>query len=278
LYETSRLMPCQAAIAQPLRRKCSMTRRHDGDPAAKAAGRRRRRLVLPVLAGAAAAIVLWRRGRGPRAEGARWYGVVYRTLYLLGLTVWDRGVPTSDLVELVEGASPSPPGRALDIGCGTGTDSIYLAEHGWDVTGVDMVPRALAIARRKAAAAGVTPRFVEGDVTRLRDFGVGGGYALLLDFGCFHTIPPDQRDAYVESVSEAAAPGSTLLLFGFARPPRLAPMHAGVTIGEVRERFNDNRWELASAERMSADAIEVAGNRVDQSFEVWRYRLRRLPV
>jgi SAM-dependent methyltransferase len=245
---------------------------------AGARGRRRPWLVLPALAGVAAAVVLWRRAGGARVEGARWYGVVYRTAYLLGLTVWDRGVPTSDLVELVAGASPSSPGRALDIGCGTGTDSIYLAEHGWEVTGVDMVPKALAIARRKAAAAGVSPRFVEGDVTRLRDFDVGGGYTLLLDFGCFHTIPPGQRDAYVDSVSEAAAPGSTFLLFGFARPPRLAPMHAGVTSEEVRERFDDNRWELAGAERMSGDAIEVAGRRVDQSFEVWRYRLRRRPV
>jgi SAM-dependent methyltransferase len=245
---------------------------------AKAASRRRRWLVLPVVAGVAATVVLWRRGGGTRVEGARWYGFVYRMAYLLGLTVWDRGVPNSELVELVEGPSSSPPGRALDIGCGTGTETIYLAEHGWDVTGVDMVPKALAIARRKAAAAGVSPRFVEGDVTRLRDFGVGDGYALLLDFGCFHTLPPDRRDAYVESVSEAAAPGSTFLLFGFARPPKLAPMQAGMTREEVRERFDDNRWELVSAERMSADAIEVAGRRVDQSFEVWRYRLRRLTV
>jgi SAM-dependent methyltransferase len=211
-------------------------------------------------------------------EGQRWYGFVYRTAYLLGLTVWDRGAPNSALVELVEGASSSPPGRALDIGCGTGTESVYLAEHGWDVTGVDMVPRALAIARRKAAAAGVSARFVEADATRLRDFGVGDGYTLLLDFGCFHTLPPDRRDAYVESISEAAAPGSTFLLFGFARPPRLAPMQAGVKEEEVRARFDGDRWELVSAERMSADVIEVAGRRVDQSFEVWRYRLRRLTV
>jgi SAM-dependent methyltransferase len=210
-------------------------------------------------------------------EGPRWYGFVYRTAYLLGLNVWDRGAPNSALVELVEGASSSPPGRALDIGCGTGTESVYLAEHGWDVTGVDMVPRALAIARRKAAAAGVSPRFLEADATRLRDFEVGDGYTLLLDFGCFHTLPPDRRDAYVESISEAAAPGSTFLLFGFARPPRLAPMQAGLTEEEVRARFDGDRWELVSAER-TADAIEVAGRRVDQSFEVWRYRLRRLTV
>src|SRR5438105_6425695 len=164
-----------------------MSRGRGSDRAAKAAGRRRRWLVGSLLAGLAAAVVLGRRREGPRVEGRRWYGSVYRTLYLLGLNFWDRRAPVSDLVELVEGPSQVPPGRALDIGCGTGTESIYLAEHGWDVTGVDMVPKALAMARRKAAAAGVSPRFVEGDVTRLRDLEIGDGYDLLLDFGCFHT-------------------------------------------------------------------------------------------
>lgn len=205
----------------------------------------------------------------------RWYRFVYRTAYRLGLAVWERRVPPTDLIDLVEGSASSRSGRALDIGCGTGTDSIYLAMHGWDVTGVDMVPKALSTARRKAAAAGVSPRFLEGDVTRLRDLGVGDGYTLLLDFGCFHTLPKDQRDAYVDGVSEAAAAGATLLLYGFRHPPRLAPMHAGMTTDEVRERFSRS-WELVDADRMSVDAIEVAGRRVDERFELWRYRLRHL--
>jgi SAM-dependent methyltransferase len=239
---------------------------------AKTSGGRKRWWV-PLLTGLTAAWLLWRRSAGARVEGARWYGFVYRTAYLLGLKVWDRGVPTADLVELVEGASA--PGRALDLGCGTGTDSIYMAQHGWDVMGVDMVPKALSIARRKAAAAGVSPHFVEGDVTRLHDFGVGDGYTLLLDFGCFHTLPQDRRDAYVQSVSEVARAGATFLLFGFKRPPRLAPMQAGLTHEEVRERFADHRWELVSAGPVGAGEIRAVGRRVDASFEVWRYRLRR---
>ncbi|PZR94329.1 MAG: class I SAM-dependent methyltransferase [Candidatus Nephthysia bennettiae] len=239
---------------------------------AKIPGTRKRRWLVPLVATLAGGLLLWRRSAGSRAEGRRWYGFVYRTAYLLGLKVWDRGLPTAELIELVKGTSA--PGRALDLGCGTGTDSIYLAQHGWDVTGVDMVPRALAIARRKAASAGVSPRFMEGDVTRLQDFGVGEGYTLLLDFGCFHTLPPDRREPYVESVSEVAAPGALFLLFGFKRPPRLAPMQAGLTAEEVRARF-DNGWEVDSAEPVSTDEIQAVGRRLDKSFEVWRYRLRR---
>jgi SAM-dependent methyltransferase len=198
-------------------------------------------------------------GQRTKVEGRRWYGAVYRTAYRLGLKVWDHGVPAPGLVELVQEMAP---GRALDLGCGTGTNSVYLAQRGWDVTGVDMVPRALGLARRKAERAGVAPRFVEGDVTRLRDFGVGDGYTLLIDAGCFHTLPADLRADYVDGVSEAAGPGSTLLLYGFVRPPRFAPMRAGVSTGEVRERFG-GRWELVDDER------------ADRRFDFWRYRLRR---
>jgi SAM-dependent methyltransferase len=203
----------------------------------------------------------------------RWYRLVYRALYIVGLRVWERRTPPSDLIELIEGPNALPPARALDLGCGTGTDSVYLAQHGWDVAGIDMVPEALAIARRRAAAAGVKLRFVLGDVTRLKDV-VQGQFDLLLDFGCFHTLPADQRAAYVDSVSAVAATGATFLLYGFARPPRLAPIQAGVSLDEVRERFS-TWWEIVSAEQTSAAALRVARSRVDRSFELWRFRLRR---
>ncbi|GAB3435998.1 class I SAM-dependent methyltransferase [Flindersiella endophytica] len=210
---------------------------------------------------------------GSRVEGRRWYGVVYRTFYRLGLTFWERGTPTPELVELVE--SGLPPGRAIDIGCGTGTESTYLAEHGWTVTGVDMVPKALAIARRKARKAGVSPTFVQADATRLPEFGIGDGYQLVFDYGCFHTLPTDRRDAYVESVTAIAAPGATFLLFGF-QPAKLAPMRAGLTEAEVRERFCHKGWTLDNAERKHV-GIKVAGKPVDELFELWGYRLIRKP-
>jgi SAM-dependent methyltransferase len=208
----------------------------------------------------------------------RWYRAVYRLLYRLGLVFWQRSAPPPELVELVEGPSALPPGRALDLGCGTGTDTIYLATHGWEVTAVDMVRKALATARRNATAAGVSPRFVEGDVTHLHDVGVGYGYTLVHDFGCFHTLPEDRRSAYVTEVSRAAAPGATFLLYGFRRPPKPAPMHAGLTVEEVRERFGPAGWEVTSAARMSADAIEIRARRAADRFELWRYQLHHTLV
>jgi hypothetical protein len=137
-----------------------------------------------------------------------------------------------------------------------------------------MVAKAVAIARGNATAAGVTPRVIQGDVTRLSELGVGDGYTLLLDVGCFHTLPEDQRPAYVTSVSHAAAPGGTLLLYGFRRPPKAAPMHAGVTPEEVQQRFSPAGWHLVTAERDSAADIPAVPRAVDR-FELWRYQLQR---
>ena len=49
----------------------------------------------------------------------------------------------------------TPPGRVLDLGCGTGTDAVYLASHGWDVVAVDFASRAIGLAEKRASAAGV---------------------------------------------------------------------------------------------------------------------------
>lgn len=164
----------------------------------------------------------------------------------------------------------------MDLGCGIGTDAIYLATHGWDVTGVDITPAALALARRNATAAGVAPRLIHGDVTRLADLEVGDGYTLLLlDFGCFHTLPDGQRPAYVTGVSRAAAPGATFLLLGFSRVPKAVPVHAGITVEEVRQRFASAGWELINAQRSVPET--KAPRRLRDRFEFRSYQLRRLP-
>jgi SAM-dependent methyltransferase len=205
----------------------------------------------------------------------RWYTLVYRIFYLLRLRIWERREPPVELVALVEGPAALPAGRALELGCGSGTDSIYVARHGWTVTGVDIVSEAVALARRNAHAAGVNVRFVEGDATRLQELGLGEPFDLIVDFGCMHTLPPDLRPAYVHGVSAMAAPGATLLLYGFARPPRLAPMQAGLTEAEVRKRFSVAGWDVLKAEHVVDDPIVVARARVDRSFQLWRYLLHR---
>ncbi|BCX03344.1 MAG: type 11 methyltransferase [Candidatus Roseilinea sp.] len=121
---------------------------------------------------------------------------------------WDTGVSPPELLAFIEA---HPPGRALDLGCGTGTNVVTLARHGWRVTGVDFAVQAILAARRKARAAGVQADLRLGDVTRLND--LTGPFDLILDIGCFHGLPVGSRPAYARNVKRLLAPDGTFLLY-----------------------------------------------------------------
>lgn len=176
-------------------------------------------------------------------------GIAYRVMYAIGFTPWD-GVRPNELKQVIEGPDALPKGRALDLGSGKGTKAIYMAAHGWEVTGVEMVPRALREARKRAMAAGVEVDFRLGDVTRLSDLGLTPGYTLVFDFGCYHGLRSDQRARYAEGVTALAGPGATLLMMAFTKA--LPPVPSGVSDSELRERFGP-AWDL-SWSRPSADA------------------------
>jgi SAM-dependent methyltransferase len=174
--------------------------------------------------------------------------IFFRLAYLLGLKPWDTGVPPPELRELVEGEAALASGRALDLGCGTGTNCLYLAAHGWEATGVDYTPRAVAAARRKAREAAAQVRFLTGDVTRLQRLGVDGPFDLLLDLGCFHSIPDDRRDDYASEAARVAAPKATFLMFAFASgstaraPQEEIERRFGRDFSLLEVRPGDPRW------------------------------------
>jgi cyclopropane fatty-acyl-phospholipid synthase-like methyltransferase len=167
-------------------------------------------------------------------------GIAYRLMYAVGFTPWDGPVP-DPLKDLIEGPNALPAGRALDLGCGKGTKSVYMATHGWDVTGVDFVARALKEAQRRAQAAGVKVAFHQGDVSKLAALGLRPGYSFLFDFGCYHGLKSEQRTSYAEGVTALAAPGATLLMMAFTKA--LPPIPSGVSESELRKRFA--AWDLA---------------------------------
>lgn len=199
-------------------------------------------------------------------------GIGYRLLYFFGLTPWDHEDLAPEFVELIEGPKALPPGRALDLGCGTGTHAIYLAKNGWDVTGLDYVSRALNVARQRAAKANVAPTWIQGDVTRLTDF-VGGyntvPYNLLLDFGCFHGLRPEQCRAYAAGIRAVTAPGATFLLFSFS-PGRRGPAPRGVSSEEIASYFG-NEWEILWAHPADGQHLPPFLKKADPTL----YRLQR---
>jgi SAM-dependent methyltransferase len=173
--------------------------------------------------------------------------ILYRLTYRLGRPRWDTGQPQPELAEFLAGR---PTGRALDLGCGTGADCRYLASHGWETVGIDFAPEAIAAARELAEQADVKATFVVADASRLSDADVHGQFDLLLDIGCYHTIPARRRDAYAAGVAAAARPGADFYLAGIQDPPlawRLLGAR-GMTGEEIRSRFG-GFFEVASQQR-----------------------------
>jgi SAM-dependent methyltransferase len=136
--------------------------------------------------------------------------------YLLGQTPWDTQVTPPEVVDLIEGGR-MPAGRALDLGCGTGTNCIYLARHGWEAVGVDFSATAIRRARRKARRAGVDCRFHQAGVTDLAF--LANPFDLVLDIGCLHSVPLDRRSAYAEGVTRLTHLGGLYMLYAFTPRP-----------------------------------------------------------
>jgi len=163
-----------------------------------------------------------------------WRRLSYALAYRTGRTPWDTGVAPPELVDLIQGADALTSGRALDMGCGTGTNVAYLADRGWTATGVEADRWAVEAAERRVRTS-PGARVFRGDVTRLDALAVDGPFDLVLDIGCFHSIAPGRRDAYAHGVATRTTPGATLFVFAFARRPGLVPI--GVTPREMRDRF-----------------------------------------
>ncbi|OBI35479.1 class I SAM-dependent methyltransferase [Mycobacterium colombiense] len=173
---------------------------------------------------------------------------LFRIFYRIGFTPWDGHPLAQSLRELIEGtrdAAALPVGSALEVGCGTGDCSIYLAQHGWRVTAVDFVAKPLERARAKAAAAGATVEFVQADVTQLSRAGIGANFELIADNGCLHNMSDADRVAYVREISALAAPGARLLIVAF--PPGGRFGVRGVDPEEMERRFIP-AWRLLAAD------------------------------
>lgn len=140
--------------------------------------------------------------------------------YAEGNLPWDTGVPDSHLVASVS-AGVVTPGRTLEIGCGTGTNALWLAEQGFDVLGVDVSPLAIERARAKAATAARRCRFEVVDFLAAEP--AGGPFDFVFDRGCFHVFDDEAvRARFAARVAALLAPGGQWLsLVGSTEgPPR----------------------------------------------------------
>ncbi|GAP05833.1 thiopurine S-methyltransferase [Anaerolinea thermolimosa] len=130
------------------------------------------------------------------------------TWMYLGSPPWDTGMTPPELQSFLEEHSP---GRALDLGCGTGTNLVRLAQAGWQVTGVDFVSKAVKRAQEKLHRLGLEGEVICGDVLDLRP--LHPPYDLVLDIGCYHGLDQASREVYRRNLFFLLARTGTFLLY-----------------------------------------------------------------
>ena len=123
---------------------------------------------------------------------------------------WDTGISPPELLNYI---ATHTPGKVLDVGCGTGTNSITMANASWQVTSVDFARRAIKIARDKARRAGVQVDFRLGDVTHLAS--LKDLFDLIFDLGCFHSLPRKEHIKYLAGIERHLSPQGSYLLYVF---------------------------------------------------------------
>jgi len=160
--------------------------------------------------------------------------------YQSGDLPWDSGIRSRELARVLE-ESGMAPGRAVELGCGSGTNAVFLAEQGFDVTALDVSPTAIAMAKRRADDANVPVQLLVADLADLQlDLPT---FDLIFDRGCFHCVRKVDLAGFRQTLKRLSRPGTKyLLLTGNANeqnedqgPPRLSEQEIRADLEDLFE-------------------------------------------
>lgn len=192
--------------------------------------------------------------------------------YVDSNTPWDSGTPSEVLTAFLEEGLVKP-GRALELGCGTGTNAIFLAQRGFEVTAVDLSAVAINKAKEKAKQAGCNVNFVQADVTALPD--VGAPFPFVFDRGTYHVVRGINLEGLQKTLSQVVAPGGYyLVLVGNANedaPPEQGPPR--VTSHDLCRELENEGFDLVSLQESVFHGIRVEGREIIPV--AWKAILRR---
>lgn len=164
---------------------------------------------------------------------------------------WHRDAPSPSLVEAVRGRAA--PARALDVGCGAGVFSAWLAQQGFEVTGIDLFPEAIAMSQARAAQAGVRVDFV---CTDLFAYVAARPYDLVFDSGCLHSLVGGDVASYKQKLLVWLASGGAYVL-----------EHWGKRHALDWRPMGPRRRSQRTIERIFAPELSLLGTQVED-FEV----------
>lgn len=181
---------------------------------------------------------------------------------------WDTKAPKESVIAWQQAGLIR--GDVLDIGCGLGDNAIYLAQHGFDVTGLDISPTALITAERRALDAGVSVRFATADATVLD--GYTAAFDTVIDSGCLHCLPDDAKRGYAAAVFRATRPGAALLLSAFSDVNAASGDWPRPMVSEqtLRDTLTAAGWAITSLESITV-SIEAVGT----DAVMWMLQARR---
>lgn len=158
-------------------------------------------------------------------------------LYRLGTPPWESGVPSGELVRVLDEGLVKPC-AALEIGCGTGADAVYLARRGFELTAVDSSPTAMERARGRAQRAGVLIRFVLDDVFAFAR--QSGPFDLVYDAGFYHFARQWELERLLDLLWRVTRPGSYYLTLAGSTdetaeggPPRVSEEEVRFELGRL---------------------------------------------
>ena len=152
---------------------------------------------------------------------------------------WETGRPQKEFIQLEQVGEIV--GSVLDIGCGTGENALYFAEHGHEVWGVDFTSRAVQKAKEKAIQRHLTATFLVLNVLEL--YKLGRTFDTIIDSGLFHVLSDEERPLFVSNLATVMDRGGTyfMLCFSELEPGEYGPRR--VTQAEIRESFHDG-WHV----------------------------------
>jgi cyclopropane fatty-acyl-phospholipid synthase-like methyltransferase len=167
-------------------------------------------------------------------------------MYAEGIPPWQIDRPQPEVLQLIEqGKFESP---VLDLGCGTGDNTIELARHGLVVKGLDAVPEALERARKKTEQAGLkqSPEFVLADALRLAESGLKA--RTVLDCALFHTFSDEERKDYIRGLEAVLSPAGRLHILSFSELETRQPGPRRLSLLEITESFEAG-WRVEDSVR-----------------------------
>jgi SAM-dependent methyltransferase len=181
---------------------------------------------------------------------------------------WDTGQPSSELRRVVAEAAVTP-GRAVELGCGTGANAVWLAQQGFNVTAIDLSPVAMERAWRRADEARVGIRLLVGDVLH-PPAELTSPFDFFFDRGCYHVVRRQDVASYLEALGRMTRAGSLgLVLAGNAREPH-DPGPPTVSEEQIRTELG-SFCDIVHIREFRFDQVEADGTR----YLGWSCLLRR---